>query len=110
MQYDALTAEQKATLDAFMTLLRPWAGEAARANNHAQLIDDTYEASATGVIASLDAGAVVPNNTGLAGAMPLTKEEVLELVTDIKTLQAGFNTPAKRQLISKAAGAGNIVG
>lgn len=115
--YESLSPSQKALLNDMVTLSRSWAGEQARTNNHGEAINTTYNASVSAILASLDAGEVVPNQSGLAGAADLTKEEVITLIshmqnilTDMRTHTSGFNTPALRQVWVRAAGAANLIG
>jgi hypothetical protein len=84
--YNNLTQEQKDKLAVFTTLLRGYYGELAR------------------FLDGLDAGAVVPNATGLAGAQALTKEELQAAVADMSALLNGYYTDAKRQVYDKMVG------
>lgn len=106
--YDSLTAEQKAKLAFFSNLLRGYYGELARFLDG---IDDAsihYTANGIGaILTSLDAGAVIPNASGLAGSQALTKEEAQGAVTDMSALMAAYYTNAKRQVYDKMAGPQN---
>jgi hypothetical protein len=115
--YASLTTEEKNILQNMTNMLRGWAGEQARTNNHAEVINDDYNAQVVTLLTSLDAGEVIPNTSGLAGAASLTKEEVTTLVshvqnilTDMSTHTSGFNTTTLRQAWTKAAGAANLIG
>lgn len=115
--YASLTDEQKNILQNMTNLLRSWAGETGRTNNHGEAINDDYNAQTSVILTSLDAGEVIPNTSGLAGAASLTKEEVTTLVSHVQNMQAdmsthtsGFNTAALRQAWTKAAGAANMIG
>lgn len=71
-------------------------------------VDDAaihYQANGIGAILnSLDAGAQVPNASGLAGSQALTKEELQAAVTDMSALLASYYTDAKRQVYDKMVG------
>lgn len=115
--YDSLTQEQKDLLANFTNLARSWAGEQGRTNNHADAVDTSWNANISAIVTSLDAGEVIPNASGLKGAQSLTKEEVTTLVShmqnmlsDMSSHTAGFNTAALRQVWSKAAGPDNLIG
>jgi hypothetical protein len=115
--YANLTNEQKSILQNSLNLIRAWAGEQARTNNHGEAINDDYNAQTLTVITELDALEVIPNTSGLAGAVSITKEEMITLVSHVQNMQAdmsthtgGFNTPALRQVWTKAAGAENLIG
>ena len=83
-EYDSLTAEQKSILQAFTNFVRGWAGEQARANNHAEAANNDYNAQVSAIISSLDGGEVIPLTTGLAGAASLTKEDLIAMARRIR--------------------------
>ena len=103
--YNRLTQEQKDKLAFFTTLLRGYYGELARFLDG---VDDAavhYQANGIGaILTSLDAGAVIPNASGLTGSAVLTKEEVQQAVTDMTALMNAYYTNAKRQVYDKMAG------
>lgn len=115
--YASLTDEQKTLIQSYVTLVRSWTGEQARGNNHAQAIHDAYNAFALTILNLLDAGEVIPNSSGLDGAVSLTKDEVTTLSSHVENIlsnmsshTAGFDTPALRQIWTKAAGAAHMIG
>ncbi len=115
--YASLTVEQQNILQNHTNLLRAWAGEQARANNHGSAINSSYNAQVSTILSSLDAGEVIPQTSGLAGSASLTKEEVTTLtshvqnmLTDMSTHTSGFNTATLRQAWAKATGASNLIG
>ena len=108
--YAELTTEQKSILDAFVGMVRSWSGEQARTNNHGEAINDDYNAQVSAIITTLDAGALVPNESGLSGAASLTKEDIISIVSHIQGVQTSYNTSGHRQLWTKASGAANLIG
>lgn len=108
-QYSALTADQQSQLDAFLLTLRPLAGQGARYlfGANALLLDWANYADA--LVTQLDAGAFVPNKTGLAGAQPLAKEDIESLVSDLQSILTSYGTLPKQQLQAKACGAANLI-
>lgn len=113
--YASLTVEQKSILADFSNLVRAWTGEQARTNNHADAINSSYNAQVSAILGLVDSGEVIPNASGLAGAASLTQAETVTLVshlqnilTDMSSHVAGFNTDALRQTWAKAAGASNL--
>ncbi len=117
MVYADLTAEESAILDNFIGLLRSWAGEQARVNNHAHAISTAYSAQVTTILGKVGGAEVIPNASGLDGSASLTGDEVVTLVshvlnilTDMSSHVAGFDTAPLRQTWSKAAGARNLIG
>ena len=111
MAYADLTAEQKANLQDWLTsLLRPWAGEQARVNNHGDVANTGYNAMASAILAELAGSDEIPNESGLAGAASLTKDEVVSIVSHVQNILTNYNTTAHRQLWAKAAGTQNLIG
>ncbi len=109
--YDSLTPEQKDILGALTTQLRAFAGEFAKTNTKAEVLVDDWNAQVSAIVASLDAGEVIPNVSGLAGAASVTKEEVTNLMgTSLVNLLATYNTSGARELYVKLAGPGNVIG
>jgi len=115
--YASLSQEEKDLCAAYTNMLRAWAGEQARANNHAAAIDADWVAQISTIINSLDVGEVIPNASGLAGAASLTEGEATTLtshcqniLTDMSTHSSGFNTAGFRQAWTKACGATNMIG
>jgi hypothetical protein len=108
--FSALTADQQGQVLAFMTLLRPNCGELARACNHGSAMDSVWQTTVSALVTSLDAGTAIPDDTGLAGAVTLVREDVLGLMTAIEALLSSANTSAARAEYIKAAGIVNTVG
>jgi hypothetical protein len=108
MAYAELTTEQKASLDAWMTLLRASVGELARVNNHLDAVNTEYNGSAGEVLALLQGSDVIPNTSVLTGAEPMTKDQVVTVVSYIQGVLA-FNTSAHRGNIARACGESNII-
>jgi NADP-dependent 3-hydroxy acid dehydrogenase YdfG len=109
--YVSLTQEQKDQLHALLTQARAFAGTLARDMQDAQVLDDSWDATISAIVTTLDPGEIIPNESGLAGASPITKEEFEQMMnTNIPNLLATYNTAGARQLYAKYAGPGNIIG
>ena len=109
--YDQLPAEDQQSLDDFLnSLVRPWAGEQAKANNHGGAADTQYNANVSAILAVMTGTDEIPNKSGLAGAIAITKDEAVSIVSHIQGIRTTYNTAAHRQLWAKAAGAGNLIG
>lgn len=108
-QYSELSAAQQAQLDAFLLTLRPLVGEGARYVFRANALTLDWANYAQALVDGLDAGALVPNKTGMAGAQPLAKEEIQSLVAALQGLVATYATPANQQTQAKACGAANLI-
>ena len=109
MAWKDLTAGQRSVLSEYVRLVRAWCGEQARVNNHAEALNDGY-AQVQAILDLLQAGDVIDDGSGLAGAGPLTKGEVVSLTATLQGLLAAYNSAGQRQLWAKAAGPGNLIG
>lgn len=108
--YNSLTVEQKNILGALTTQTRAFAGSLARDNTVAEVLLDDWNAQVAAIVASLDAGEIIPNLSGLAGAASITKEELTNLLAvSITNLLATYNTAAARELYVKLAGPQNVI-
>ena len=105
-------AEQASLLAWLQDVLRPWCGEQARVNNHGEVANTEYNAVQLALLAELDGADVIPvgDGGGLSGAEPLTKNEVVSIVSHVQNILSSFNTGAHRQLWAKAAGETNLIG
>jgi len=72
MAYVDLTSQEQQSLDNFLALLRPWTGEQARTNNHGDALNTQYNANVSAILSQLLGTDVIPNKSGLAGAIDLT--------------------------------------
>jgi hypothetical protein len=111
MAYVDLTEVQKTELqDWLTTILRPWCGEQARANNHGAAADTAYNSHISAILADLGGADEIPNEGGLVGATALTKDEVVSIVSHLQGILTNYNTAGHRTLWSQAAGAVNLIG
>lgn len=109
--YAELTDEQKNVLQTWINLVRSWAGEQARVNNHGAAIDTMYNAQIQAILVSLDNNAIVPNTSGLAGSQSLDVDaEAATIQSHIQGILTTYNTSGHRELWTKAAGAENLIG
>jgi len=112
-QWDDLTTEQQAVVNAWMTqLLRPVAGELARVLYHLNLTKAAYTgpADVAGIVGSLDSNAVIPNEGGLAGAVPVTKAQLTPMLAALAALLTGYYGDADLERYIALAGASNVIG
>ena len=109
MAYADLTDEQKRIVDDFSAMIRPWCGEFARVHNHGAVAYTQYWATVSAVMALLADGDEIPNKTGYAGAVALTKAQIGTILTWQESI-ATINSEANRQLMAKAAGGTNLIG
>ena len=109
MAYNDLSTEQKQSVDDFMSMLRPWCGEFARVHNHGAACYTQYWANIRAIMGDLQDADVIPNKSGLPGAVGITKTEigtVLAWIGDVATT----NSESNRQLMAKSCGAHNLIG
>lgn len=110
-QFNELTPEEQVILlhnvDA---LMRPSAGELARVLNHFQAFDSDYDGQTAAIVAQLDTGAEIPNQSGLAGTATLDKEDVVQMATQIQAILTAYNTSTHREFYVKLSGAENTIG
>lgn len=109
MQYIDLSESEKAALDSWLVLMRPLSGQIQRAVSGAVPIQDDWDATVSAIVAALDAGAEIPNQTGLP-ASAVTKEDVQASATNLTQLIALLNTSAVRQRAIRMAGLANVAG
>lgn len=110
MVWNELTAEQQKAISLWMNqLFRPATGEWARLLAELEIIKVAYQATAQEALALLDATAEIPNTSGLAGAVSVTKEDLMALLIEFNSLLMAHNTEQDRELYVKLAGAVNVL-
>lgn len=109
MAFTDLTPEQQAVLADYVRLARAWCGEQARTNNHADALNSQY-AQVQSILALLQDTDLIADGSGLAGAMQLTKGEVMSLTATFQGVLLNYNQDGQRQLWAKAAGPANLIG
>ena len=107
--YDDLTDAQKQEVDDIMRLIRPIGGTFAQSAQKAGVIIQGYNASAKAIIDTLDPGSEIPNKTDLAGAQPMTVEDVDSMVSDLTEVSSSFGTDEKLAIYIKAAGINSVI-
>lgn len=108
-QFSELTAEQQARILELLRIVRPYAGELGRLNVSGRAADALWVGNVDAIVALLDAGAEVPNETGLDQASPLTKEEIQNsLMAWVQAIITTYDTAFVRGVLAKAAGAVNL--
>jgi hypothetical protein len=79
----------------------------ASCNTGARL-DGTWQASISALVSGLDAGTVIPDTTGLAGAQPLMREDLIAMMQAIESLLSSANATAQRAEYLKVVGPANM--
>ena len=109
MAFEDLTVAQKASLNSWMALFRGTAGEIARVNNHNEVVNTEYNGTISTILGELSNDDIIPNVSGLDGAEPITKADVVNIVSYIQAILA-YNSSSHRANLAKAAGEHNLIG
>ena len=104
----SMTANQQTQMMAYMASLRPAVARFASAVNALASLDSNWQNIVLAEVTALDAGTVIPDVTGLSGAIPLTREQVLAFMTSAETMLSTYNTATAKTLYAQMAGFVNI--
>lgn len=110
--FGSLSPQDQKTVVDFSTTMRGYVGEMARTLDKLRALNDYYLGVAGPVLNQLtppDNGIAIPDNTGLAGAVPLTPFEMGLMMNHMQALLA-TNTDANIQVWAKACGPGDLTG
>lgn len=100
--YAELSAEDKAVVQNTVNMIRAACGERARAWNRQKAIAD--DSNAIALVSSIDAGGIIPNTSGLAGADDMTRSELVAVWNTLEEDRTANDDAANRAAFSKAAG------
>lgn len=117
--YTELSPQDQGIVDNLVNFVRAGSGEVARVFNHLKAIAD--DANGLAIFATLDAGAVVPNKSGLAGADDMTATELATLFNLMESVRqvvdlgnggasVGVPNPPFRAQATKASGINAMLG
>lgn len=106
--WSQLTPAQQAQVLAFMPLFRAAVVELVAAADGGAKLDGVWTGGISAVVESLSSGTVIPDSTGLAGASPLTMDDVVAQMSAIETLLSSANTTAARAEYLKIVGPANM--
>jgi len=103
-----LTDQQRLSLDAWMREFRGACGSLARCmDNDLEPITTDYAGSISTILDELHNDDVIPVQGGLDGAEPMTKDQVVTIVSYMQNVQT-YNSSAHRQNLARACGESNI--
>jgi len=105
--YDSLTQPEKDLIAVWERNFRGWInGIISKGIVQGRALDAAYDASdgPGTILATLDAGEVIPNSSGIAGAQDLDTAELATLVAGFNAFLTTYDTLAVRQNAAKAAG------
>lgn len=106
--YEELSASDQGVVDNTVNLIRAGSGELARVYNHLAAI--AADTNAIALVTSIDAGATIPNTSGLAGADDMTRSEVVAIYNLMDAIRQANDTASFRSQASKAAGINALLG
>lgn len=110
MAYADLTAEQKGIVGEYVRQMRAATGQLARLCNIFAALDYMYDGQVVTAWASLAAGDIIEDGSGLAGISALTKAQVAQIANAIQAILTTYDTEALRQLYVRVAGMTNTLG
>lgn len=106
--YANLSTQDKAVVQNTVQLIRAAAGSMSKVWNTIKAISD--DTNATGLVSGLDAGEIIPNESGFAGADDMTKTQIVSVYTIFTGIRTTHDTAGNRALMSQAAGINNTLG
>lgn len=106
MTFEKLTPEQQALVSTWVAVkFRPTVAAMARAFSALAALDlEDWQPTVALLVTGLDAGIVVPDQTGLAGAQTLISDDIVSLMTTIEALLQVQNKMSNRAQYNKIAG------
>jgi len=111
MNYEDLTPEQQAAIQAVLNIIRPSVGEMRHLVGiwkEALALHGATNSDWRTAINALAANAVIPNRTGLAGASSVTKAEIVNptggIIADMQAVVTTWEESARLALCVKLAG------
>lgn len=112
LTFDQLTDQQRALLVAFTReQFRPRVLAAARALSDLSALVEMWQIGGLdAVAATMDPATVIPDETGLAGAGPVTAGVVAGFMAGATGLLAEWNTTDQKKLYGQIAGPLNVIG
>lgn len=114
--WNSLTAQQQQTVQDVATPARALAGEFAQLCNKAKDLGLAYNNGAAAILATVTGSELIPNDSGLAGAQSITRDQLVNLIGYYTTIGAtpdgssgSYNTNYHRAVYLAAAGINAVV-
>lgn len=101
--YEDLTEQQKLLLDGHLNNRRAVAGKMLELFTSIEVLTEGAAAGPQALLDSIDAGATIPNKSGLVGSQDMTKAEH-DVLGTLLTGYAALETTARRNVLIRAAG------
>lgn len=109
MSVATATPAQLAQLSNFVVTLRALISAFSINMDRMNALMNAWNANISAIIGT-PSGITITDNTGLAGAVPLTDTQVSTLVTDVQNLLAAYDTATAQQLYALVCGPTNMTG
>lgn len=110
MQFKELSQSDQDTILAACLIIRPLAGELARFSQKIKVaLAGSGSNQIATALAALDAGALIPNNSSLAGSRDLTREQILQLLQFAQAFNTSVVTEQVFAICVDAAGPENCI-
>lgn len=107
--FSGMTPDQQAQVLAFMPVFRSKVIELARAVNNMAALLEVWNTNVSVPVLALDAGTVIPDNTGLAGAQSVNREQIMAVMGAMMAALAAANTVGLRSRYISVIGPANMV-
>ena len=108
--FDSLTNEEKQIIREYTRMVRQTQGQMARLFNNIATINGVWTTTVQALVATLDPGERIKDQSDFAGAVQITKEDLETIEANNTALLTGHNTTARRRLMTQTAGIPNVVG
>jgi hypothetical protein len=103
------TAQQLALVSAYVVMQRAIASQMMKLMNQMNALNGAWTGEIAGIVNAGTMGQTIVDNTGLAGAAPLTDNDVTTITSYMQNVLATYYDSAHQQELVKACGPGNAV-
>ena len=108
MSVATATPAQLAQLSTYVVQLRAVSSQFMKAMSQMNALQNYYNETVSGIIGT-PAGTTIVDNTGLAGAMPLTDTQVVTMTSWFENILSTYYTATYQQQFTSACGPGNVL-
>jgi len=106
---DTLTADQLASLNAYMQLLRSFAITMGKSLTVANAINAQYASNIFGILNGVTQTDVLNDGTGLAGAVPMKVGDIMTASLDVQAFITAMTAAGMDTRRTELAGANNLI-
>ena len=108
MEFDELTQVEQDSYNAFMSLMRPLFGNWESLMRWVEDISTLWANEISAIHAKLDAGAIIPDNTGYPNSSPIAKADMTAALAAISAMESTYHTLANTGYAITMVGPENI--